>query len=187
MMALDITRMSVQQYEQMIAQPENADRLLELIDGEIIEKMPSQLHALIAHILNGFLFVYLREHPIAVAFSELRSRVPSDENNARIPDISVVLNEHYQLDPDEPLPHLPDLAIEIQSPDQSDKLMSEKAAYYLANGSRMVWLIYPKHRLIEVLTRDSRWLLSQDDTLEAGDLLPKLAINVRDVFPQVQA
>lgn len=184
-MALQSTRVSMQQYEQFIAQPENTDRLFELIHGEIVEKMPSQLHALIAHILNGFLFNYLRVNPIAWAFSEVRSRVPSDNDNSRIPDISVVLKAGRTFEGDEPLSHLPDIAIEIQSPDQSDKLMTDKAAYYLANGSRLVWLIYPKNKLGEVLTTDSRALLSIDDTLDGGDILPGFTLPVRELFPKV--
>ena len=35
-------------------------------------------------------------------------------------------------------PPLPDLAVEVQSPYQSAKLMRDKADYYLANGTKMV-------------------------------------------------
>lgn len=78
---------------------------------------------------------------------------------------------------------MPDLAIEIQSPGQSDKLMSDKADYYLANGTRMVWIIYKK-RIVEVRTQDDRQLLNEDDILDGGDLLPGFSVAVKDVFRQ---
>lgn len=59
-MALPKERITVFEYERIIAAAENANRRLELINGEIIEKMPTQLHALIVHLINGFLFVFLR-------------------------------------------------------------------------------------------------------------------------------
>jgi Uma2 family endonuclease len=65
--------------------------------------------------------------------------------------------------------------------------MSDKAAYYLANGSQMVWLIYPNRRLVEVLTADERYLLTVDGTISGGELLPGFSIAVRDLFPADEA
>lgn len=76
----------------------------------------------------------------------------------------------------------PDLAVEVKSPDDSLKKMTEKAAYYLANGVRMVWLIYPKMKLVEVLTPDDRQLLNENDTLDGGSVLPGFTMAVRDIF-----
>ena len=35
---------TVDEFEQIIAQPENSERLLELVNGEIVEKMPTEEH-----------------------------------------------------------------------------------------------------------------------------------------------
>ncbi len=128
------------------------------------------------------MFLYLQKKPIGWAFSELRIKLPEDDLNDRIPDIAVVFKEGRVFDPNAPLSHMPDLAIEIQSPDQSDKLMTDKASYYLANGTRMVWIIYPTKRLVEVLTLTDRKLLTETSTLEGGDLLPEFTLPVREIF-----
>ncbi len=60
--------------------------------------------------------------------------------------------------------------------------MSEKAAFYLENGAKMVWLIYPRQRIVEVLTAADRQLLTENDTIEGGDLLPGFSVAVRDLF-----
>ncbi len=79
---------------------------------------------------------------------------------------------------------MPDLAVEVQSPDQSDKFMVDKAAYYLANGVRMVWLIYPEKRLVEVLTPDARYLLNDADALDGGDVLPGFSLPIGEIFAE---
>jgi len=180
-MLLHTKPITAEEFEQFIA--ENADRRFELINGEIVEKMPTQLHALIANLFNGLLFVYQQKNPIIWVFSEVRVKLPDDNSNDRIPDIAVVLKAGRQIDPDAPLDYMPDLAIEIQSPGQSDKLMSDKADYYLANGTRMVWIIYKK-RIVEVRTQDDRQLLNEDDILDGGDLLPGFSVAIKDVFQQ---
>jgi hypothetical protein len=48
----------------------------------------------------------------------------------------------------------------------------------------MVRLVYPDKRLVEVLTRASRELLTEADTLDGGDVLPGFTLAVRDIFPQ---
>lgn len=169
-------------FESLLAEPENADHLLELIYGEVVEKVPTQLHALIANLLNMVLGLYNRSNPIGWVFSELRIKLPDDDENDRIPDIAFVLKAGRTFDADAPLAHMPDLAIEIQSPGQSDRLMLDKANYYLSHGARMVWIVYTAKRLVEVLTTSDRKLLTEADTLEGGDLLPGFKLAVRDIF-----
>jgi len=169
-------------FERLLNKPENSDRLLELINGEIAEKMPTQLHALLASLFNTLLGIYVRSNPIGWVFSELRVKLPNDKLNDRIPDIAFVLKEGRVFDPNAPLSYMPDLVVEIQSPDQSDKFMLDKAQYYLANGTRMVWLVYPQKRLIEVLTPTDRRLLTEADTLEGGELLPGFSVSVKEIF-----
>jgi Uma2 family endonuclease len=61
--------------------------------------------------------------------------------------------------------------------------MRDTAAYYLANGSRLVWLVYPNYRLIEVYRPDADIvILGEEDTLTGGDVLPGFELPVREVF-----
>lgn len=83
---------------------------------------------------------------------------------------------------------MPDLAIEIKSPDDSVTLLRLKAAYYLANGARKVWLIFPEQRLVEVYRPDEDVLLLVDnelrhDVLEGRDILPGFTLPLQSIFP----
>lgn len=53
---------SLVEFEALLNQPENSNRLLELIDGEIFEKMPTQQHGLVASNVNFALVAYARMH-----------------------------------------------------------------------------------------------------------------------------
>ena len=78
---------------------------------------------------------------------------------------------------------MPDLAIEIKSPSDTVRLMREKAAYYLANGARQVWLVYPAQRMVEVYSPEADVeILMVGDQLPGGDVLPGFAMSVVEVF-----
>ncbi|HLA41967.1 MAG TPA: Uma2 family endonuclease, partial [Aggregatilineales bacterium] len=157
---------TVTEYEAFAAR--HPSRRFELIDGEIIEKMPTQVHAYIVGMLSGFLFIFLRQNPIGYALVEARYALPDDPENSRIPDLSFISQNRGKLVAEGAAPYMPDLAVEVQSPGQSDRLMTQKAAYYLEHGSRSVCLIYPDHCLVEVLTDDDRYLLTDAAILDGG-------------------
>ncbi len=185
-MAVERKQYTVDEWERFLALPENADRRFELIQGEIVEKRPTQVHAAIVSLLTFFLMAYLRENPIGWVLVEARYQLPDDRINARIPDLSFVSDRSRPLVSKGPAPYMPDLAVEIQSPDDSLKRMSDKATYYLPHGSHMVWLVYPDQQLVEVLTTDDRQLLTGDDQLTGGSLLAGFSVPVREIFPKIE-
>lgn len=61
--------------------------------------------------------------------------------------------------------------------------MRDTAAYYLANGVRLVWLVYPNYRLVEVYRSGADIeILGEEDMLTGGDVLPGFELPVRKVF-----
>lgn len=79
---------------------------------------------------------------------------------------------------------MPDLAIEVQSPDDSIKAMREKAIYYLANGAQLVWLIYPRKRFIEVYYANGEIdIFREGETLSGEALLPGFTLPVTIFSP----
>ncbi|MEO8612893.1 MAG: Uma2 family endonuclease [Chloroflexota bacterium] len=174
---------TIDEYEAFIALPKNAERLFELISGEIVEKVPTQLHGVIAVKTTIRVGGFVEQHNLGYVASEVRHQMPGDEHNARLPDISFYADTTTPLVDRGAVPRMPDLAIEIKSPDDSMQEMSDKADYYLLNGSKMVWLIYPEKRLIEVRTPDDRDLLTDQDILDGGDVLPGFRVTVSELFP----
>lgn len=173
---------SIEEFEHFLADYVETDRRFELINGEIVEKMPTVLHGILVLILGNAIFTYLRQNPIGHVTVEGRYRVPGYTTHDVIPDLSFNSNEKGEPVSKGAAPYMPDLAVEVQSDGQSDRFMANKAAYYLANGSRMVWLVYPEARVVEVLTQDERFVLGVDHVISGGDVLPGFTLPVRDLF-----
>jgi Uma2 family endonuclease len=76
----------------------------------------------------------------------------------------------------------PDLVAEVVSPGQARSRMDVKARLYIASGVRLVWVVWPEARTVDVWREAGTTSLSEGDTLDGGDVLPGLAIPVRDLF-----
>ncbi len=181
-MVIEHKLMTAETFEQFLAT--HLDGLYELVHGEIVEKVPTQEHAKIAGIILGELYFYLKHHPEIKAHlgPEVRYRPVGDLLNDRLPDVSVQLSDRPPVRRGA-VPGMPDLAVEIKSPDDTYMSMRDKAAYYVQHGCPIVWLIYPEKCLVEVYKPSSDIdLLLPGDTLSGGEVLPGFTLAVAVVF-----
>ncbi|MFN8376612.1 MAG: Uma2 family endonuclease [Anaerolineae bacterium] len=181
-MAVQERLYSVEDFEAFLEQPENKERLFELIDGRIVEKVPTQEHAQIVMNIGTPLNLYAHKTKSGRVGTEARHRNPQDSRNSRQPDIS--FDSHKQpLVKQGAVLHMPTLAVEVKSPSDTYIEMREKASYYLANGAQMVWLVFPEKRIVEVYTVDADvQILLEDETISGGEVLPGFELAVHDVF-----
>lgn len=173
-------------FEAYISRPEHVNRLYELMDGEIIEKtMPTDEHGIITYLYSGEFFVYFRENPIGRVTIEARVRPTDDVHNDRLPDISVILGGKPVVRQG-PVNFIPEICIEIKSPDDSLKKLREKAHFYIANGAKYVLITLPAKRAIELYAAEGEdQLLTGDDELTFGDLLPDFSVPISRFFPEI--
>lgn len=183
-MELEKQRITVEEFERFADSPENQDRLLELIDGEIVEKtMPTEEHGTIVLNLGSQVRSHVRAKNLGRVGVEIRHRRPGDNYNARQPDISFIADSSRPVVKKGSVPQMPDLAVEVKSPDDRYADMRRRADYYINNGVKLVWLIYPEKRLVEVYRPDAdSLLLNEDDMLEGFDVLPGFALKVSEIF-----
>jgi Uma2 family endonuclease len=161
--------------------------LFELVAGRIVEKVPTQEHGHLAVKIGGRLQVFAEDHDLGRAFVEARYQVADDDENDRIPDVS------YITDPNSPIAKegakigMPDFVVEVQSPRDSIKDMREKADFYLAHGVSLVWLVYPRKKLVEVYRKDGSIEIAQaGDTLDASPVVPDFVLTVDYVFKGIE-
>lgn len=175
---------SVAEFEAFIARPENEDRLFELVDGEIEEKMPTEEHGVITLRIGSRLLVFVETHDLGRVAVEVRYRNPDDPNNTRLPDVSFTSKERVlPLVKKGSVPQMPDLAVEVQSPDDSLPKMRAKARYYLANGCKLVWLVLTSKHLVEVYRSDeTEDILTEADVLDGSEILPGFTLAVKALF-----
>jgi Uma2 family endonuclease len=183
------TLYTVEEFDDIREQPENDGKLLELIHGEIVEKTPSELHGIVALLIGAKLLTFVQTNNLGYVGVEVSYRPQTGPYNDRMPDVSFrAAGEPIVTEGS--VPGMPDLAVEIKSPRNSFESLREKAQFYLQNGSRMAWLVHPARRQIELcrLSTEARGvmlvtLLSADDTLDGGDVLPGFSARVGDLFP----
>jgi Uma2 family endonuclease len=173
---------TIEAFEAFLQRSENRDRLWELIHGRIVEKVPTEEHSVIVLNIGFFLKLYIREHKQGRAGPEMRHQRLQDDINSRLPDMSYFIDHSRPVVTEGAVPIYPDLAVEVKSPDDSYVEMRDKAHFYLAQGTRMVWLVYPAKRAMEIITADDIQWLTIMDTLTAEDILPGFSVPVAEIF-----
>ena len=174
--------LTVNEFEAFLNLPENRDRLLELVNGEIVEKMPTEEHGYIAGNVITAINNFAKPRKLGRAGVEVRHQLPNDPFNSRMPDVSF----HSARRPivrEGSVPEIAEFAVEIKSPDDSLKVMRNKADYYIRHGARLVWLILPHKRIVEVYEPEEDVQIYMDgDLLDGGGVLPGFSLPVHELF-----
>lgn len=141
--------------------------------------MPDKLHATAQGRLGGEFYIYFKTNPIGVVYPEFMLRLwPENPYEGRMPDLSVILNEH--LEEERYGTRAPDLAIEILSRDDDRNALFDKAKLYLENGSRFVWIIDPYQKGVMVIAANERHWVT--DVLTCPEVLPGFSVKVQEIF-----
>jgi Uma2 family endonuclease len=104
----------------------------------------------------------------------------------RLPDLSFVSWGRLpgREIPSAPVPDLtPDLAVEVLSEGNTAAEMRRKLREFFKAGVRLVWIVDPPTRTIEVFTAPNKsTVLTEDQTLDGGDVLPGFTLPLRKLF-----
>lgn len=174
-------RYTADEFEQLLQQAGNAERRLELVNGYIEEKpIPTEAHFLLA---GRFIGEVYKQSPTGRVGPEVHVRMPGISQDSRLPDVAFFEDTTRPVVKQGAVSQMPDLVIEIKSPGDTYRKMRERAQCYLANGARMVCLVYPEKYIVEVYTPDSEVdILTIGDTLTGGDVLPGFALPLAQLF-----
>jgi Uma2 family endonuclease len=156
-------------------------------NGEVCRKpMPTVWHAVVQRLLGLVFSLYLREHPIGEAGSELRCIFgPPGRERAYVPDYVFIVGAPPGFGPTNgPYYGAPTLVVEILSPTDRMTRVRRKVRFYLENGVRVVWLIDPEDRTVTVLTTPAAsTTLGEHEALDGGDVLPGFRVRVSELLP----
>ncbi|MBN2305050.1 MAG: Uma2 family endonuclease [Anaerolineae bacterium] len=181
-MAVQITRTTVEEFDQFVNLPENADRLYEFIGGEIVEVPSNPYSSQIAARVLVELGIFLKGKDLGHLTGEAGGYMVSGERYA--PDVAFLRKARQpELVKTGYNPTSPDLAVEVVSPTDTGRKLSIKISNYLAAGVT-VWVIYPEDREIVVhRPGEAARILTADDMLDGGDVLPGFEVTVSDILP----
>jgi Uma2 family endonuclease len=176
-------KLTVSDFLAIANQPASANRILELINGEITEKVPSFTPSRIASRISYFLTDFnMKQGETGYITGEAGGYV-MNEGNVFNPDVAYIAKTRLPEIPLREAPVPPDLAVEIKSPTDSKRALRRKVEQYLDSGAALVWLVLPDEQLIEVYVPDQDvQAIGLDGTLDGGVVLPGLSIAVQQIF-----
>lgn len=161
----------------------------ELVRGELHKMSPAgSEHGAIIVNLSTLLKTYVKAHRLGVVFAaETGFRIAESPDCVRAPDIAFVRRERLPSSglPKGYWPGAPDLAVEVISPNDRLYEVDEKIEDYLAAGTLLVWVIYPKKQSVTVYetAREPRVLIGAE-TLDGGEVVPGFECRITEVFEQ---
>jgi Uma2 family endonuclease len=164
------------------------DRLYELVDGVLVEKVMGIQESFLASFLVSLLGNYVRQHQLGfVLGADGMARLAP--GLVRIPDVSFISWEQF---PDRKVPRIPmlrfapDLAVEVLSPSNTAKEMERKLHDYFEAGVKLVWYVDPVPRTVRVITApEESQLLREDETLQGGTILSGFTLSLKELFGEL--
>ena len=108
-----------------------------------------------------------------------------DPDTVREPDIAFTSVERLPLGEDVPgyAEAVPDLVVEVASPTDSRAAVHDKAYMWLGHGVRLVWVVHPAARAVDVSRPDHTTVtISGGGALDGLDLLPGFSCPLEAVF-----
>jgi Uma2 family endonuclease len=175
--------MTVEEFDEFVLLPENADKHFEYIGGEIVEVTSYDLSSEVGARLAAYLGMFIVQRKLGRIKGADGGYMIAGERYS--PDFGFTaqakkprpIGELYDSIP-------PDLVVERLSPSNRDREMRIRINNYLSVGA-IVWLVEPEEHRIEIyVTGQPVKLLWENDTLDGGTLLPGFTLPVKDIFPE---
>jgi len=164
---------------------DHEDRLYELVDGVLVEKVMGLPESIVASTVGRFLGNFVEEHDLGVVAGP-DGTMRLMPGLVRIPDVAFISWDRLpgKTVPDEAIPDLaPDLAVEVLSEGNTKEEMDRKLKDYFFAGVRLVWYIDLKKRTAKIYPApDQGLMLTEGQALEGGDVLPGFRLPLRQLF-----
>jgi Uma2 family endonuclease len=159
----------------------------DLIRGELIQMPPAGgRHGKLAMRIGQMVANFVDEHTLGDVYAaETGFIIRRDPDVVLAPDVAFV--QLNRLPPeDQQEGHLelaPDLVVEVVSPSDRSRNVTNKVIEYLEASVRQVWVVEPSRNVVSVYTPDRKSvMLTVEDELDGGEVLPGFRLPVADIF-----
>jgi len=172
--------------DELLAMPDDGYRY-ELIKGEVRQMSPAgSQHGKIAARIGRRLGRFVEENNLGETYAaETGFIIDTNPDTVRAPDASFVFQKRVETvgETERFFPGPPDLAVEVISPNDAYTEVEEKALDWLRAGTLMVIVIDPKKRTATIYRDlDDICILTQDQTIDGGDVVPGWSLALTDLF-----
>jgi len=174
---------SIEQFENFINHPDNADKTFELIMGEIIEVPSNPYVSRIGIRIARRIDEFVDDNDLGHVTGEAGRYVVGGDRYA--PDVAFISYEKQsELARQGYNPNPPDLAVEVVSNENANenRTLTIKVGNYLAVGT-VVWVVRPEDETIEVYESGKAVMIyHKDDTLQGSTVLPNFEMKLKYIF-----
>lgn len=172
--------------DDLLRMPDDGFRY-ELVRGELRKMSPAgHKHGRIAIKVSTSLDNHVTLNKLgAVYAAETGFLISSDPDTVRAPDVAFVSQKRLDEvgDVEGYWPGAPDLVVEVISPGDTYTEVDEKVLEWLEAGALMVVVVNPRKRAATVYrSLTDIVVLTENDTLDGGDVVPGWSVTVRDIF-----
>jgi len=172
--------------EDLLAMPDG--HRFDLVDGQLVERHMGAQSSWIALQLSRRLGNDVEASQMGLVLGpDCGYQIFADEpNRVRFPDGSFIRRGRlpHDVPPRGHVRVVPDLVLEVVSPNDLAWEVDVKVTEYLQAGVPLVWVIYPDTRTMSVYRAHGRMeRLGVDDTLSDAEVLPGFTCPVLAVFP----
>ncbi len=159
----------------------------ELIRGELCETMSAGVtHGKIVVNLTIELGAFVKPRRLgSLMASDTGIILERNPDTVREPDIAFISAAKMPIGIDIPgySEAVPDLVVEIASPNDSRREVDDKVQMWLSYGVRLAWAVFPNTRTVESHPqRGAPTLLTATDALDGADVLPGFTCKLSDIF-----
>lgn len=167
---------------------QHEDRLFELIDGVLVEKILGYAESVIAVAIAAAIRNFVIPRKLGVV-SGSDGMMQLFARMVRIPDVAFVSFARFPGGsfPKESIPGLvPDLAIEVLSKGNTAREMKKKLADYFKAGVLLVWFVDPRQQTATVFTPNHPpVIVSRDQSLDGSPVLAGFVLPIDPLFVEV--
>jgi len=159
----------------------------ELIEGEIYTMPPTfEDHGEITMRLSVILGRHIMDQRLGKLYAaETGFLIARNPDSVRAPDIAFIQRDRLPSPRPAPrwVPVIPDLVVEVASSGDRPAEIRQKAAMWRDVGVRLVWVVLPGERAVEVYRAgESVTRLDESAMLDGADIVPGFSTSVGAIF-----
>jgi Uma2 family endonuclease len=162
----------------------------ELVDGRLVEKPSGAEAGWIGAQIAARLTNHVMDSRTGWVFGGNAGYhcFPAEQNQVRKPDVSFIRGSRLDAVPKGHIKIIPDLAVEVISPNDLYSEVQQKVQEYQRAGFPLIWVVDPGTRTVDVLESGRPMQrLSLGDALTGGSVLPEFRCEVAEIFPPTPA
>jgi len=182
------TELQLMTADELLVMPDDGFRY-ELIKGELIRKpLRGHIQGRLSISVAAPLFQHVSANNLGIVYAAGTGfLICQNPDTVRAPDVAFVTRQRAEQirDTEGYWVGTPDLVVEVVSSADTFGYLEDKVAEWIEAGTRAVWVVSPTMHTVTIYRSLQKIeVLTKNDTLDGGDVVPGFQIPVADIFAE---